>query len=116
MTPTFPTNIKVPELSGLLTQTSTNPPTIITQLNTISETITTSYISPGKYKINATGLFIQDKTHIIMENLSPLSTAYIMYMWSDGNPDYILIWTKSGISFADEVLYKTNFKIQIYNT
>lgn len=109
--PNTTTTQKLASYRGLLTQTSTNPPTEINLLNTTQKgTIVWAYTSPGGYTGTLTGAFKENKTFILFGNTTGAITSAARI-----SDDTISIQTLDAGTPADALLDKTPFQIDIYN-
>jgi hypothetical protein len=87
-------------ISGLISQSGTNAPTLIILENTTGVTPTTSFIDTDVYGINATGLFTVDKTWAMVAK----DGADIV--WNSANQLRVLA--------LEDLLDKSAFEIRIY--
>jgi hypothetical protein len=103
---------------ALLTQSGTDAPTATILRNTLGVVPTLSYVSPGIYRLNASGAFDENKTIVMIgtgETANP--TEQFIVTRTD---NYIIILTTS-INFTtktydelDELLNYTPIQIKIY--
>jgi hypothetical protein len=87
-------------ISGLISQSGTNAPTLIILENTTGVTPTTSFIDTDVYGINATGLFTEDQTWCMIAK----DGADIV--WNSANQLRVLA--------LEDLLDKSAFEIRIY--
>jgi hypothetical protein len=103
-------------LTGLISQSSSNPPTIIELVNTLNVPYTLEYTTTGDYMIHADSpVFTEDKTFVLF---NPMTTNVgggffskdIVIEWVDGTRVRI-VNTKG----SDDVLLKACIEIRVYN-
>lgn len=99
----------------LLTQTSTDAPSLTVLLNELGGSPVASYVSPGVYRITLSGAFDPDKTlAIISNNTGDGAAISIVSAYVDASGNYIEIVTGTGEDNVDEILNKTPLLIEVY--
>jgi hypothetical protein len=107
---TYPSVPTYKEYEGLLTQTSTNAPTEINNLNQLSGLITWSRDSNGIYIGTLTGAFPANKTHCYAQ----VSNNLVVISFTRLSDNEVYVTTYDG-GYNDGILNKFSFKIRVYN-
>jgi hypothetical protein len=100
-------------LTGLLTQSGTNAPTVtILGINEIGTPVM-AYDSPGFFGLTITGAFINGKTtYSISTGINGFDEAFLINFL---NEDLFIIKTYTGGALANDVLLNTPFEIRVYD-
>ena len=106
--------------TALLTQTGTNAPVATVLENTLGETISFSYGTPGYYSINTTGEFPQNKTTFSIKNVinsAQVSSETYIGIFSDSlNINTIDFTTLDDNNIGlNNILLNTPIEIRVYN-
>lgn len=111
----LPKTPAIKELFALITQTSTNAPTLKTLKNTYNGTITKTRIDEGKYKLTFTdNQLINDKTNFsITNNWSTLNNYSIYKLSNNDNEIYIETAT---LEITEGTLSATNHDEMLQDT
>lgn len=100
---------------ALLTQSSTDAPSLTVLLNELGGSPVASYVSPGVYRITLSGAFDPDKTLAMISNsYGDGATISIVSARVDASGNYIEIVTGTGQDDIDEILNKTPLLIEVY--
>ena len=116
----IPQEPKYKVYTALLTQSGTDAPVATVLENTLGETISFSYVTPGYYSINTTGEFPQNKTTFSIKNVissAQVSSETYIGIFSDSlNINTIDFTTldNNNISF-NNILLNTPIEIRVYN-
>jgi len=102
--------------SVLLTQTSTNAPVVTVSHNSLTSTVTSSYVSVGNYKLSVDGGFDTSKTHLsIPIGVSMyMSPNYVAITYDTDNNILIQTWSASA-DLSNGVLVNFPFELKIFN-
>ena len=112
---TIPLGYKV--YRALLSQTGTNAPTAIVLENTLGGIVTFSYVSPGLYNINSTGLFTLLKTFTTLSSGSIVNTGVHIKSHAVIVTDSIgqILTSTDGSIATNGLLLFTPIEIIVYN-
>lgn len=102
--------------TALLSQSGTDAPVATVLENTLGDIVWTR-TSVGEYRGNLTGIFIEEKTFLLIQNYfqSTDTTTNLSYI-SVGSQDNISINSFDDTSsLSDDFLYYTSVEIRVYN-
>jgi len=116
----IPQEPKYKVYTALLTQSGTDAPVATVLENTLGETISFGYSSPGYYSINTTGEFPQNKTTFSIKNVingTTVSSETYIGIFSDAlNINTIDFTTLNDFSTAvNNILLNTPIEIRVYH-
>lgn len=108
-------NVTYKNYIALISQESTNNPTVYVLENTLSSGITWTRTSAGEYEGELTGEFIENKTYINYKAYVSSTSDYIASVFRH-NDNIIKIQTRNNAGTgADDVLRNTSIEIRVYN-
>lgn len=99
---------------ALLTQTGTNAPVVTILVNTLGAVPVSSYDFAGAFRLTSTGLFPDDKTHVIINGFNDASDGNRIGAFRV-NSNYVLITTgDNNLTGANDVLTATSITIEVF--
>lgn len=101
-----------------LSQSGTNAPVAIELLNTLGGAVTTSRVSSGRYNIESTGLFTEDKTIVFISNVDTGGNVTINVRWIDDSTIQIyalVLNTSTGVTTeVDDLIPRNALQVHVY--